>query len=180
MKDESAHYSAAQAPFAASGPTASPSWNILKKCLLVDGIAVAVMVLLAFIFTDADGVASVLFGSLLVISFFGLSLLVGHLFSRKMPQAVMGIFVMTYFVKVVGFAAVLFAMGTPGWLNKPWFAGAAVACVLLWQATEVVIFSKQRFLIFDESAVPAQAPASPAGEAGNGSTSDTKDGSHDA
>ncbi len=69
-----------------------------------------------------------------------------------MPQAVMGIFVMTYFVKVVGFAAVLFALGTPTWLNKPWFAVAAVVCVLLWQATEVVIFSRQRFLLFDEDA----------------------------
>ncbi|AIY01050.1 hypothetical protein ART_1451 [Arthrobacter sp. PAMC 25486] len=153
MKDNSA----ARGPLAASGPTESPSWNILKKCVAVDGLAVIVMVVLAFIFTDMDGVLSVLFGSLLVIAFFGLSLLVGHLFSKKMPEAVMGIFVMTYFVKVVGFAAVLFAMGTPGWLNKPWFAGAAVACVLIWQATEVVIFSKQRFLFFDEAAAPAKA-----------------------
>lgn len=151
MKDNSA----VRGPLTASGPTESPSWNILKKCLAIDGLAVTVMVVLAFIFTDMDGVLSVLFGSLLVITFFGLSLLVGHLFSKKMPEAVMGIFVMTYFVKVVGFAAVLFAMGTPGWLNKPWFAGAAVACVLIWQATEVVIFSKQRFLIFDEAAAPA-------------------------
>ena len=153
MKDKSAQHGAARGPLTASGPTASPSWNILKKCLLVGGIAVIIMVCLAFIFTDSDGVLSVLFGSLLVMVFFGLSLFVGHIFSQKMPSAVMGIFVMTYFVKVVGFAAVLFAMGTPGWLNKPWFAGAAVASVVLWQATEVVIFSKQRFLLFDDPAV---------------------------
>ncbi len=149
MKDNSA----ARGHLTVSGPTESPSWNILKKCLAVDGLAVIVMVVAAFIFTDTDGVLSVLFGSALVIAFFGLSLLVGHLVSKKMPDAVMGIFVITYFVKVIGFAAVLFAMGTPGWLNKPWFAGAAVACVLIWQATEVVIFSKQRFLFFND--VPA-------------------------
>lgn len=148
----------------ASGPTESPSWNILKKCVAVDGLAVIVMVALAFIFTNVDGVLSVLFGSLLVIAFFGLSLLVGHLFSKKMPEAVMGIFVMTYFVKVVGFAAVLFAMGTPGWLNKPWFAGAAVVCVLIWQATEVVIFSRQRFLFFNEVPAPAKEAQDPAPE----------------
>ena len=146
MKDNSA----ARGHLTVSGPTESPSWNILKKCLAVDGLAVIVMVVAAFIFTDTDGVLSVLFGSALVIAFFGLSLLVGHLVSKKMPDAVMGIFVITYFVKVIGFAAVLFAMGTPGWLNKPWFAGAAVACVLVWQATEVVIFSKQRFLFFND------------------------------
>lgn len=150
------HNGAALGHVTASGPTESPSWNILKKCVAVDGLAVIVMVVLAFIFTNMDGVLSVLFGSLLVIAFFGLSLLVGHLFSKKMPEAVMGIFVMTYFVKVVGFAAVLFAMGTPGWLNKPWFAGAAVACVLIWQATEVVIFSRQRFLFFNDVPAPAK------------------------
>ena len=90
----------------------------------------------------------------------------------------MGIFVMTYFVKVVGFAAVLFALGTPTWLNKPWFAAAAVVCVLLWQATEVVIFSRQRFLIFDEPA--AKIPSEdivPGGELPAGG--DTKDPAHD-
>ncbi len=155
MKDKSTPHGAAHEPLAVSGPTASPSWNILKKCLAVDGMAVVVMVVLAFIFTDVDGVLSVLFGSALVIAFFGLSLLVGHLVSAKMPDAVMGVFVMTYFVKVIGFAAVLFALGTPGWLNKPWFAGAGVAAVLIWQATEVVIFSRQRFLFFND--VPASA-----------------------
>ena len=162
MKDKSARNSAVRGQLTASGPTASPSWNILKKCLAVDGIAVAMMVVLAFIFTDADGVFSVLFGSALVVAFFGLSLLVGHIFSQRMPEAVMGIFVMTYFVKVVGFAAVLFAMGTPGWLNKPWFAGAAVACVLIWQATEVVIFSRQRFLFFNDPVAGASATGDPA------------------
>ncbi|WP_207767446.1 hypothetical protein [Arthrobacter glacialis] len=152
MKDKGAQHSVARGHLVASGPTASPSWNILKRCLLVGGMALVVMVVVAFFFTNLDGVLSVLFGSLLVMAFFGLSLLVGHLASKKMPSAVMGVFVMTYFVKVVGFAAVLFALGTPTWLNKPWFAAAAVVSVLLWQATEVVIFSKQRFLFFDEPA----------------------------
>lgn len=178
MKDKGAPGGAVRGPFAASGPSASPSWNILKKCLLVDGIAVVLMVLLAFFFTDSDGVLSVLFGSLLVMAFFGLSLLVGHIFGKRMPEAVMGIFVMTYFVKVVGFAAVLFALGTPTWLHKPWFAAAAVVCVLLWQATEVVIFSRQRFLIFDEPAgkIPAEDVAADGDSPAGG---DTKDPAHD-
>jgi len=150
MKDKGAQNGAARGFVAASGPSASPSWNILRKCLLVGVPGMAVMVVLALVFTDVHGVLSVLFGSLLVMTFFGLSLLVGHIFSKRMPTAVMGVFVMTYFVKVVGFAAVLFALGTPTWLDKPWFAGAAVASVLLWQATEVVVFSKQRFLLFNE------------------------------
>lgn len=170
MKDTRAHHGAEREPLTVSGPTASPSWNILKKCLAVDGIAVVILAVLAFIFADLNGVYSVLFGALLVMTFFGLSLLVGHLVSLRMPDAVMGTFVMTYFVKVVGFAAVLLAMGTPLWLNKPWFAGTAVVAVLLWQATEVVIFSRQRFLFFNE----LQTPASPAEEPVHGDRDTTE------
>ncbi|MBP2413888.1 ATP synthase protein I [Arthrobacter stackebrandtii] len=164
MKDNSALGGASNGHLPVSGPTESPSWNILKRCVAVVGLAVVAMAGAAFIFTDGAGVLSVLFGSALVVAFFGLSLLAGHLFARKKPEAVMGVFVMTYFVKVLGFGAVLFYLGTPGWLNKPWFAGAAVACVLIWQATEVVIFSKQRFLFFNEVQTPAKAAADPAAE----------------
>ncbi|MFQ4147315.1 hypothetical protein AAGW05_01230 [Arthrobacter sp. LAPM80] len=176
MKDKGAHPGAERGLLTASGPSASPSWNILKKCLLVDGIAVVAMVLAAFILTDMHGVLSVLSGSLLVIAFFGLSLLVGHIVSRRMPSAVMGAFVLTYIVKVVGFAAVLLALGIPDWLNKPWFAGAAVVCVLVWQATEVVIFSKQRFLVFDESAVPAPGASAHDGDSGESEAKEPTDG----
>lgn len=179
MKDKSTGNGAAPGHVVAAGPSASPSWNILKKCLVVDGIALVAMVVLALIFTNSDGVLSVVFGSLLVMAFFGLSLLVGHIFSKRMPQAVMGIFVMTYFVKVVGFAAVLFALGTPTWLNKPWFAAAAVVCVLLWQATEVVIFSKQRFLLFDDHGDSSPAASAPAGTDAS-DIPQPKDDGHDA
>ncbi len=164
MKDNSARTSAASGHLPVSGPTQSPSWNILKRCVAVVGLAVVAMAGAAIIFTDGAGVVSVLFGSVLVMAFFGLSLLAGHLFARTRPEAVMGIFIMTYFVKVLGFGAVLFYLGTPGWLNRPWFAGAAVACVLIWQATEVVIFSKQRFLFFNDVQTPAKGAVDPATE----------------
>lgn len=157
MKDASANNSAAPRSLTASGPTASPSWNILKKCLQTGGIATVVMALAAFIFTDMPGVISVLCGAVVVMLFFALSLFAAHVFGRNRPKAVMSIFFMSYIVKVFGFSAILFALAAPSWLNKPWFAGAAVASVLVWQATEVVIFSKQRFLLFDDSAPALKA-----------------------
>lgn len=152
MKDKSAVNGAARGQIPASGPSTSPSANILKKCLLVGVGGLVVMMVLALVFTDAHGVLSVVFGSLLVMAFFGLSLLVGHIVAKRKPKAVMNAFFLSYIVKVFGFAAVLLSLGVPTWLNKPWFAGAAVASVLLWQATEVVVFSKQRFLLFNEDA----------------------------
>lgn len=152
MKDHSALNRAAQTALPASGPTRSPSANILRRCLLVDGLALAVMAALAGILSDLHGVLSVALGSSLVMVFFGLSLVAAHVFGRRRPQALISIFFMSYFVKVLGFATVLFAVGTPEWLDKPWFLGSAVVAVLLWQAVEVWTFSQQRFLRFDEPA----------------------------
>lgn len=147
---------------AASGPTESPSANILRKCLAVDGLALVIMALLAGLLSDLHGALSVVLGGLLVMVFFGLSLLAAHVFGKRRPQALISIFFMSYFVKVLGFAAVLFAVGTPEWLNKPWFLGSAVVSVLLWQAVEVWTFSKQRFLRFDEPSEDRAAPTAAA------------------
>ena len=163
MKDKSAPRGAVRGPVGVSGPSATPWLNILKKCLLVAAAATAALAVAALIVTGWLGAGSVAFGSVVVVAFFGLSLLVGHLFSKRMPKAVMGIFMMTYIVKVLGFGAVLLALGTPTWLNKPWFAGAAVVSVLLWQATEVITFSRQRLQLFNDPADPQSTVNPPRG-----------------
>ena len=173
MKDHRAPNGAAPRALSVSGPTPSPSANILRRCLLVDGLALLVMALLAGIFSDLHGVLSVVLGTVLVMVFFGLSLLAAHLFGRRRPQALISIFFMSYFVKVLGFAAVLFAVGTPDWLDKPWFLGSAVAAVLFWQGVEVWTFSQQRFLRFDEPAT-AQRPRPGAGTGEPGVNDDAR------
>lgn len=156
MKDKSAIQGAGPDSYEASGPSSTPWLNILIKCLLVSAVAILVMAALAFIFTGWPGVGSVAFGALVVVAFFGLSLLVGHIYGRKNSSGAIGVFMITYLVKVVGFAVILFTLGTPTWLVAQWFAAAGVVVVLLWQATEVITFSKQRILIFND---PDETPA---------------------
>ncbi len=45
--------------------------------------------------------------------FFGISLLVGHFVGRNNPSGAIGIFVATYFIKVVGFAVGPFRRRSP-------------------------------------------------------------------
>jgi ATP synthase protein I len=108
--------------------------------------------------TGWSGVGSVVFGSVVVVAFFGLSLLVGHIYGRKNPSGAIGVFMVTYLVKVVGFAVILFTLGAPTWLNGPWFATAGVVVVLLWQATEVVTFGRQRLQLYND---PVEQPSTP-------------------
>nr|WP_125610025.1 hypothetical protein [Specibacter cremeus] len=134
----------------ASGPSATPWLAILTRCLVVSGGAVVIMAVIAAIFVGLPGAGSVVFGSVVVIAFFALSLLVGHIYGKRNPSGALGVFVVTYLVKVVGFAVILFSLGVPSWLHGQWFAFAAVVVVVLWQATEVVTFSRQRLQLYND------------------------------
>ena len=85
-----------------------------------------------------------------MIAFFAISLLVGHFVGRNNPSGAIGLFVATYFIKVVGFAVVLFAIGSSDWLNGRWFLIGAVVTVVLWQAAEIYGFSKARLQIYND------------------------------
>jgi ATP synthase protein I len=84
------------------------------------------------------------------MAFFAISLLIGHVVGRNNPSGAIGLFVATYFVKVVGFAVVLFAIGAPAWLHAQWFLIGAVVAVVFWQAAEIYGFSKARLQIYND------------------------------
>ena len=75
---------------------------------------------------------------------------VGHFVGRNNPSGAIGLFVATYFVKVVGFAVVLFVIGAPAWLDGRWFLIGAVVTVVFWQAAEIYGFSKARLQIYND------------------------------
>ena len=119
--------SSGNGPVGVSGPTKS-LW--LRLLILSSGAGLAGLVLAgipAAILNGAGGVLSSTFGGLLVMAFFAISLLVGHFVGRNNPSGAIGLFVATYFVKVVGFAVVLFVIGSPDWLHDRWFLIGAVA-----------------------------------------------------
>lgn len=133
-----------------SGPTSSLWLKLLKLSSLSAAAGLLVTAVPAALLDGAAGAVSSTLGGLLVMVFFGISLLVGHVVGRRNPSGAIGLFVATYFVKVVGFAVVLFAIGSPDWLHARWFLIGAVAAVVLWQAAELYGFSKARLQIFND------------------------------
>jgi ATP synthase protein I len=134
----------------ASGPTSSLWLNLLKRSSVAAAAGLAVCAVPAAILEGPTGVLSSTAGGLLVMLFFGISLLVGHVMGRNNPSGAIGMFVATYFVKVVGFAAILFVVGAPAWLHGRWFVAGAVTAVILWQAAEIHGFSKARLQIYND------------------------------
>ncbi len=134
----------------ASGPAPSLWLNLFKRSSVAAAAGLALCAVPAAILNGGSGALSSTLGGLLVMLFFGISLLVGHFMGRNNPSGAIGMFVATYFVKVVGFAAVLFVIGAPQWLHGRWFVVGAVTAVVLWQAAELYGFSKARLQIYND------------------------------
>ena len=133
-----------------SGPTPSLWLKLLKVSSLAAAAGLIVTAVPALLMDGAPGAVSTILGGLLVMVFFGISLLVGHYVGRNNPSGAIGLFVATYFVKVVGFAVVLFAIGRPEWLHSRWFVIGALVAVVLWQVAELYGFSKARLQTFND------------------------------
>jgi ATP synthase protein I len=137
-------------PVGVSGPTKSLWLRLLGICSAVGGGALLLVALVAWLMAGAAAALSWLFGGALVMAFFAISLLIGHFAGRNNPSGAIGLFAATYFIKVVGFAVVLFAIGTPDWLSRGWFLAGAVVTVVLWQAAEIYGFSTARLQIYND------------------------------
>ncbi|PTT68546.1 hypothetical protein [Arthrobacter sp. HMWF013] len=133
-----------------SGPTKSLWLGLLAVSAAGGGAALLLASLAALLLDGPAAALSTVLGGLLVMLFFAVSLLVGHFVGRRNPSGAIGMFVATYFIKVVGFAVVLFVIGAPAWLNSRWFVIGAVATVVLWQAAELYAFSKARLQIYND------------------------------
>jgi ATP synthase protein I len=137
-------------PVGVSGPTKSLWLRLLAMSSAASAAALLLTGIAAFVFNGAVGFWSALFGGALVMAFFAISLAVGHFVGRSNPSGAIGLFVATYFVKVVGFAVVLFVIGAPAWLHGRWFLIGAVVTVVFWQAAEIYGFGKARLQIYND------------------------------
>lgn len=141
-------------PVGVAGPTKSLWLRLLGMSSATAGGALLLAGVAAFLFNGATGMLSCVFGGALVMAFFAISLAAGHIVGRKNPSGAIGLFVAMYFVKVVGFAVVLFAIGAPDWLHGRWFLIGAVVAVVFWQAAEIYGFSKARLQIYNDPETP--------------------------
>lgn len=113
-------------------------------------LGLAALSLAAAVANGPKGLASAATGGMLVIVFFAISLLIGHFVGKNNPSGAIGLFVASYFIKVVGFAVALFAIGRPEWLDGRWFVAGAVTAVVTWQVAEIIGFRKARLQIYND------------------------------
>jgi ABC-type Mn2+/Zn2+ transport system permease subunit len=99
------------------------------------------------------------FGAALVVLFFSIGLLVMRRTARLRPDAVMGVVMLTYVLKVAALAVVLIVFRGASWLTPGYFALGALGCTFVWLGFEMRSFTRLRVLVADPS---------PDGRAGQG------------
>lgn len=138
----------------ASGETPGPWLAILRRSAAVSGVGIAALALAGLAVAGMPAAGSALMGGLIVVVFFGISLLLGHVVGRRSPSAALGAFMAGYAVKVLVLGVLAFGFGAPAWLEGVWFLIAVVTTVVLWQAAELHAFSKLRFQLYGDLPTP--------------------------
>ena len=133
-----------------TGGNRSPWLSMLRRCLVFSAVGVTVLGVVAALLDGWAGAGSALFGAVIVVAFSGITLLIGHFSGPENPVLAMGLFIVAYGAKVIGFGAVLLLLGRPDWLSAGWFLGSALLTVLVWQIAELRAFALTRLTLFPD------------------------------
>jgi xanthine/uracil permease len=136
--------------------------SLLRGSLLPTLVAAVVCIAIA-VPAGAAAVAGAAFGSALVVVFFSIGLVVMRRTARLNPDAVMGVVMLTYVLKVAALAVVLVLFRDASWLDPRYFALGALGCTFVWLGFEMRAFTRLRVLVTDP---PAQARSHSAGREG--------------
>ena len=127
---------------------------LLRGSLLPTLVAALVCLAIA-VPAGSAAVAGVAFGAGLVVVFFSIGLVVMRRTASLNPDAVMGVVMLTYVLKVAALGVVLVLFKDASWLDPRYFALGALGCTFVWLGFEMRAFTRLRVLVVDP---PTQRP----------------------
>lgn len=122
----------------------------LVPTLAVAGVALAVSGVLG-----GRAVAGAALGAVLVVTFFGLTLVAMRAARRVAPEMLLGVALALYATKIAVLGGVVFWLRDQPWLSPSALAATAFACATAWLAGQVAGFTRMRVLVADPD-VPAE------------------------
>jgi ATP synthase protein I len=120
--------------------------TIVRRAGALTAVAAAITVAVSAALVGVKGLVGALIGVAVVTVFFGISVLVVGRAARVSPQAMMVAAMITYLVKFIALAIVLSSLnGTTAFSTRA-LGFTAIACILVWSATQVVVTLKLKML----------------------------------
>jgi len=120
--------------------------------LLAGAAAVAAGGLLA----GAQGVVGAALGALVVLLFFGISILAVSYAARTSPQLLMPVAMFTYLVKVFAMLGLIALLRDASWMNGRTFGFTVLGCTAVWLGFEIRVFLKTKMLYVEPVSGPGK------------------------
>ena len=112
--------------------------RVVRRSAALTGAVAAVCVAVCAALGGAKGLYGALIGVAIVTAFFGISVLVVGRAAKVSPQVMMAAAMISYVVKIIGFAIVVILLGKSTAFNGRMFGFTAIICILAWGAAEIV------------------------------------------
>ena len=128
--------------------------TVVRRAGALTAVAAAIMVAVSAALVGVKGLIGALIGVVIVIVFFGISVVVVGRAARISPPAMMLAAIITYLVKIVALAIVLSALnGTTAFSTRA-LGFTAIGCILVWSATQVITTIKLKMLYVEPDSQP--------------------------
>jgi ATP synthase protein I len=132
---------------------------IIRRAGALTAAAAAVMVAVSAALAGVRGLYGALIGIAIVAVFFGISVLVVGRAARISPQAMMTAAMITYVVKIVALAVVVSTLNGMTAFSDRALGFTAIACILVWSATQVITAVKVKMLYVEPDQQPEKQAA---------------------
>ena len=132
---------------------------IVRRAGALTAVAAAIIVAVSAALVGTKGLYGALIGVALVTVFFGISVLVVGRAARVSPQAMMVAAMITYVVKIVALAIVVSSLRGATAFSTRTLGFTAIACILVWSATQVITTIKIKMLYVEPDQQPQQQTA---------------------
>ena len=123
--------------------------RVVRRSAALTAVVAAVCVIVCAALGGAKGLYGALIGVAIVTAFFGISVLVVGRAARISPHVMMAAAMISYVIKIIGFAIVMIALGKSDAFNGRMLGFTALVCILAWSAAEVVTAIRLRLPYVD-------------------------------
>jgi ATP synthase protein I len=123
--------------------------RVVRRSAALTGVVAAVCVAVCAALGGVKGLYGALIGVAIVTAFFGISVLVVGRAAKVSPQVMMAAAMITYVVKIIGFAIVVILLGKSTAFNGRMLGFTAIILILAWGAAEVVTTIRLKLLYVD-------------------------------
>ncbi|WP_300610033.1 hypothetical protein [Trebonia sp.] len=123
--------------------------RVVRRAAALTAVVAAVTVAVCAALGGGKGLFGALVGVAIVTAFFGISVLVVGRAARISPHVMMAAAMISYVVKIIGFAVVMILLGRSTAFNGRMLGFTALVCILAWGAAEVVTAIRLKVLYVD-------------------------------